>query len=171
MSRSGSQFKSFIFNVSPTEHASCRAGSARRPELGITHPYPNLPVHRRRGPPRIPPVRRHISVEKRARPLRRSPGLVPALVRAPGIPPIVPIGLWSTSRIVRIDSSYAASRSRHSSHTSRCSPTDSGRRPRPVARPARRPLPPHRLQRVQVSRGRRCFAATENSSRSSNRTD
>jgi hypothetical protein len=53
---SGSQFKSFLFNVSPTEHASCGATSVPGLELGITHPYPNLPVRGRLGPPRIPPV-------------------------------------------------------------------------------------------------------------------
>jgi hypothetical protein len=48
--------KSCIFSVCPTGHASCRATPKLRLKLGITHPYPNLPIGRRRGPPRIPPA-------------------------------------------------------------------------------------------------------------------
>ena len=61
-SMKGSQTISFIFSVSPTEHASCRATSGRWLKLGITHPYPNLPIRGRRGPPRIP-QHMHASVD------------------------------------------------------------------------------------------------------------
>jgi hypothetical protein len=56
MSPSGSQTISFSFNVSLTEDASCRATSTRWLKFEITHPYPNLPIHGRRGPPSFPPV-------------------------------------------------------------------------------------------------------------------
>src|SRR4051794_23643379 len=49
-----SQFNSFLFNESPTEHVSCTGAPAHRPELGITHPYPCLPIRGRLGPPKIP---------------------------------------------------------------------------------------------------------------------
>ena len=41
--RLGSQFKSFIFNVSPTEHASCRTAPKPRLFSVFTRPYPSLP--------------------------------------------------------------------------------------------------------------------------------
>lgn len=64
----GSQFKSFLFNVSLTEHASCRGAPGRRAKSRITHPYPNLPIRGRSGPPRIPPVLRATTAnEQRAR--------------------------------------------------------------------------------------------------------
>jgi hypothetical protein len=58
VSRSRSHTKSFIFNVSPAKHASCRAS----PKLGLksrsTHPYPNFPKRGRRNPPSFSPVLR-----------------------------------------------------------------------------------------------------------------
>jgi hypothetical protein len=76
MSLSGSQNKSFSFNVPPTKHASCRAAPKPRLFQIFTHPYPNLPKCGRRSSPRVPPVLRKCSVQEQARPLRRSPGLV-----------------------------------------------------------------------------------------------
>ena len=52
MSRLGSQFKSFIVNASPTEHASCRTAPKPRLFSIFTRPYPNLPEF----PLPIPPV-------------------------------------------------------------------------------------------------------------------
>jgi hypothetical protein len=54
----GSQNKSFIFKVPPTKHASWRAAPKPGPLCKFTHPYPNLPIRGRRGPPSFPPVRR-----------------------------------------------------------------------------------------------------------------
>ena len=53
----GSQNKSFSFKAPPTKHASCRAAAEPGPFCKFTHPYPNLPIRGRRGPPSFPPVR------------------------------------------------------------------------------------------------------------------
>src|ERR1039457_6791003 len=62
----GSQFKSFLFNVSPTEHAGCLATSGRRLKFGITHPYPNLPHSWTLGYPQPPPVLRECPAQSGA---------------------------------------------------------------------------------------------------------
>jgi hypothetical protein len=77
VSTTGSQFKSFGFNAHPTEHASCRAAPTPGLKNRITHPYPNFPILICWGTPRIPPVLREHSVQRRARPIAPKPrGLV-----------------------------------------------------------------------------------------------
>ena len=74
VSRLGSQFKSFCFNVSHSKHASCRAAPEPGLKLGITHPYPNLPIRGRRSPPRFPPVRRQCAARNWPRCCARATG-------------------------------------------------------------------------------------------------
>src|ERR1035438_4728827 len=80
VSRLGSQFKSFIFNVSPAKHATCRVTPN---SVWIV----NLPVLTRISyivdvgvPPVSPQLLAESSVQARARPLRRRPGLVRRVV-------------------------------------------------------------------------------------------
>jgi hypothetical protein len=58
VSRSRSQTISFIVNVSPAKHASCRASPKAGLFCKFTRPYPNFPILDRQGTPRIPPVLR-----------------------------------------------------------------------------------------------------------------
>lgn len=63
VSKVGSHFKSFSFNVPPTKHASCRAAPKPGLRCGIIHPCSNLPIRALGSPPRIPPVLRERSVQ------------------------------------------------------------------------------------------------------------
>ena len=53
--RLGSQTKSFLFKVSPTEHASSGVAFVHTLKSGITHPYPNFLVLAMGGTPSFPP--------------------------------------------------------------------------------------------------------------------
>ena len=78
VSLSGSQTNSFIFNVSPTEHASCR--TTRTPRLFCKFTRISLSLS-----PRVPPVSPQCSVQEQARPLRWRRDLVePAVSLRPG---------------------------------------------------------------------------------------
>ena len=63
-----SQNKSSGFDAPRTKHASCRAAPAPGPFCKFTHPYPNLPIRGRRGPPRIPPVGRKCTASDQPKP-------------------------------------------------------------------------------------------------------